>query len=116
MSELFEYEKEAILKADTKTTFKIDFVSDGNEASSHYKIDYGEKSLLSNDSEVELGKSDDLWGKKLKIITRVDNVVAKEKNIALNYLINGEAIVEHNTVKGDNKSADIDVVITFKKG
>ena len=110
-----DYNKTAHLPAKSNTTFELKFISDGNEAVSHYRVEGGNKIKLVDAKKIDLGTSADLVEKTFSIYTVVDNIVPEETHIAVQYLINDEVIVDHSKAKGGQNRQEIYVEIKFQK-
>lgn len=68
---------------------------------------------LTNQGSVLLGKGADLKSERTVIFGSASNTDENEPNIKVDYLINGQTLINHSNPKSDDQTATININIQF---
>ncbi len=96
----FRYKNLEYQVADNEqVTFTVDFISNVNMSYTLIDIPGNSDPDIDDEGSAVLGTGSALRSEKTIIVCDVDNIAPQEDEIKINFLINGEVIVEHSNPK-----------------
>jgi hypothetical protein len=95
--------------------FTVKFISDGNTGPTNINVPGPDDKVIEDEGTVSLGTGNQLRSEKTVSVSVIANPVPTEDEIRIQYLINGDLLVEHVNAKAEEERPIIILYIDFPK-